>query len=88
MPSNIVMFPGVNNPEAIEHKSSTVTSEAISSIVHILHNNGIKLENNNVELRIAGLIKLLKAIVDEQLGLDSSLKAEIKKLELLVEQDI
>jgi hypothetical protein len=82
------MFPGVNNPEAIEQKSSTVTSEAISSIVHILHNNGIKLENNNVELRIAGLIKLLKAIVDEQLGLDSSLKAEIKKLELLVEQDI
>ena len=88
MPSNLVMFPGSKNPEALEHQSNTITSEIIASIVHILNQNNIDPSDAELQHQLGGAIKLLKAVIDNQLGLDNPLKEEIKNLVDLVQKDI
>ena len=84
MPNKIVMFPGANNKEALRQISSNITTDMISSIVQILNSNNIDIENEELELQLAGACRILKAIVDDQIGLDNPLKKEVERLKQFV----
>ena len=84
MPNKIVMFPGANNTEALKQISANITTEMISSIVQILNSNKVDIENPELELQLAGACRILKAIVDDQIGLDNPLKKEVERLKQFV----
>ena len=88
MASNVVMFPGAINPEAIMQKSNDVTYELIENIVHTLNDNGIDIYGPDMELKISSIIKLLKAIIEDNLGLENKNIEIIENLIVKLKEDI
>ena len=88
MSNNVVMFPGSNNIQALEQKSNDTTYELIASIVHTLNDNGINVSQPEMEKKISSIVILLRALIDQSIGLHNENIIELENLIDKLKKDI
>jgi hypothetical protein len=76
--TNIIEFPG--NTVTPEQKSQEITQQISAELVKIMDGNGINIQSENFVVDSVGLIKIVQAVVDSQLGLKNNLSQGIRDL--------
>jgi len=84
--AEIIKFPGVT--QTAEDRSEEITSELITNMVTTLDNHGVEIENNELQLQMVGVVRLVKAMVDSQLGIENKFNKNLKELAKRIEQTI
>jgi len=84
--AQIINFPGAK-PTA-EDRSEEITSELITSLVTTLDKHGVAIEDNDLQLQMVGVVRLVKAMVDSQLGIENKFNKNLKELAQRIEQTI
>jgi len=73
---NVIEFPKTTK----EEKSKQITLDLTHSIVDTMDRNGIDIRSENFMQETVCIIKVIRAVVDSQLGIKNDLSEKIKEI--------
>ena len=76
--NNIIQFP--DKKCTPQQKSKEITQQISTELVKIMDGNGINIQSENFIVDSVGLIKIVQAVVDSQLGVKNNLSRGIRDL--------
>ena len=79
LPSNVIPFPNVKTT-SLENDSVNLTNKIVYDIIERLSDNNINVGDDDLQLELIGIIRLIRAMIDKQHGLENDLCEALKTL--------
>jgi hypothetical protein len=83
--NNIIKFPKV---ETTADKADHISSDLIESFVNVLHNHGIDIKDEDIQLDVVSIIRLTRAMLDNHFGIENDLSEPLKELAINIKKTI
>ena len=83
--NNIIQFPNVKQ-DNLTDKAVTLTNDIIYNILDKLSNNGIDIHDEDLQLELIGIVRIIRAMIDKQYGLENDLSEALKVLSKNVQE--
>lgn len=83
--NNIIQFPNVKQ-DNLTDKAVTLTNDIIYNILDKLSNNDIDIHDEDLQLELIGIVRIIRAMIDKQYGLENDLSEALKVLSKNVQE--
>jgi len=79
LPNNVIQFPSVKT-KALDKKSVDLTNKIVYDIIERLTDNDINIGDDDLQHELIGIVRLIRAMIDNQYGLENDLCEALKTL--------
>jgi len=79
LPNNVIQFPSVKT-KALDKKSVDLTNKIVYDIIERLTDNDINIGDDDLQHGLIGIVRLIRAMIDNQYGLENDLCEALKTL--------
>ena len=77
--NNVIQFPSVKT-KALDKKSVDLTNKIVYDIIERLTDNDINIGDDDLQHELIGIVRLIRAMIDNQYGLENDLCEALKTL--------
>lgn len=79
LPNNVIQFPSVKT-KALDKQSVDLTNKIVYDIIERLTDNDINIGDDDLQHELIGIVRLIRAMIDNQYGLENDLCEALKTL--------